>query len=78
MILDLDPGEGVEFADVVAAAHAVREALTRTGLASFVKTTGGKGIHVVVPIARRQEWAEVKAFARGSRKGSRTTRPTVS
>ena len=64
MILDLDPGEGVAFADVVAAAHEVREALTGTGLASFVKTTGGKGIHVVVPIARRHEWPEVKTFAR--------------
>src|SRR3954467_5408790 len=61
MILDLDPGEGVSFADVVAAAHAVREALTRTGLASFAKTTGGKGVHVVVPLARRHQWPEVKA-----------------
>jgi len=62
IVFDLDPGEGVAFADVVAAAHAVRAALTRAGLASFVMTTGGKGLHVVVPIARR---APVKAFARG-------------
>src|SRR4051795_1215722 len=65
IVFDLDPGEGVAFADVVAAAHAVRAALTRAGLASFVKTTGGKGLHVVVPIARRHAWAPVKAFARG-------------
>lgn len=65
IVFDLDPGEGVAFADVVAAAHAVRAALTRAGLASFVMTTGGKGLHVVVPIARRHAWAPVKAFARG-------------
>jgi bifunctional non-homologous end joining protein LigD len=64
MIFDLDPGEGLGFADVVPAAREVRAALADMGLTSFVKTTGGKGLHVVVPIERRHEWRDVKAFAR--------------
>lgn len=63
-ILDLDPGQGLGFADVVAAALEVREVLEARGLASFVKTTGGKGLHVVVPLDRHHDWPEVKAFAK--------------
>jgi DNA ligase D len=64
MIFDLDPGEGLAFADVATAAREVRGALERLGLVSFLKTTGGKGLHVVVPLDRRHEWSEVKAFAK--------------
>ena len=64
VIFDLDPGEGLGFADVVAAARAVRAALADVDLVSFLKTTGGKGLHVVVPIERRHEWRDVKTFAR--------------
>ena len=64
VIFDLDPGEGVRFAEVVEAAHAVRAHLAALGLESFAKTTGGKGLHVVVPIERRQGWPEVKGFAK--------------
>jgi DNA ligase D len=64
LIFDLDPGEGLGFADVVAAAREVRSALADRGLVSFVKTTGGKGLHVVAPIERRHEWREVKAFSK--------------
>lgn len=64
VIFDLDPGEGLGFADVVEAAHAVRLALEAIGLMTFVKTTGGKGLHVVAPIERRHDWAEVKRFAK--------------
>src|ERR671914_637196 len=49
---------------VVPAAREVRAALADLGLVSFVKTTGGKGLHVVAPIERRHEWREVKAFAK--------------
>jgi bifunctional non-homologous end joining protein LigD len=64
IIFDLDPGEGLGFADVVPAAQEVRTALAGMGLVSFLKTTGGKGLHVVVPIERRHEWPEVKTFAK--------------
>jgi DNA ligase D len=65
IIFDLDPGEGVGFDAVVAAAQEVRAALAQLGLRSFPKTTGGKGLHVVLPIDRRQDWATAKAFAKG-------------
>jgi DNA ligase D len=64
VIFDLDPGEGLGFSDVIAAARDVRQALADIGLVSFVKTTGGKGLHVVIPIERRHEWREVKTFAK--------------
>lgn len=64
IVFDLDPGEGLGFADIVEAAHEVREALSQIELESFVKTTGGKGLHVIVPIERRTEWKEAKAFAK--------------
>jgi bifunctional non-homologous end joining protein LigD len=75
VIFDLDPGEGVGFADVVAAAHEVRGALDSIGLVSFAKTTGGKGLHVVVPIERRHEWREVKAFAKRVAEAMSAARP---
>lgn len=64
IIFDLDPGEGVGFKEVVAAALETRAGLEKIGLTSFVRTTGGKGLHVVVPIARRYDWPRVKTFAR--------------
>jgi bifunctional non-homologous end joining protein LigD len=64
IIFDLDPGAGLAFADVVEAANEVRAFLKRLKLNSFAKTTGGKGLHVTVPIARRYSWADVKAFTK--------------
>lgn len=64
IIFDLDPGEGLGFADVVVAAKEVRKFLGSIGLTSFVKTTGGKGLHVQLPVTRRYSWQQVKAFAK--------------
>ncbi len=63
LIFDLDPGPDVPWRQVVEGARAVRDLLAEIGLESYVKTTGGKGLHVVVPIQRRDEWDDVKSFA---------------
>jgi bifunctional non-homologous end joining protein LigD len=63
--IDLDPGEDVAWPDVIAAARDVRERLAADGLESFVKTTGGKGLHVVLPIdPGSSDWTRVKGYAR--------------
>jgi bifunctional non-homologous end joining protein LigD len=64
IIFDLDPDEGLGFRDVIAAALEVRERLSRLGLESFVKTTGGKGLHVVLPIEPVTAWPAAKVFAK--------------
>src|SRR5690606_23039646 len=64
MVIDLDPGEGVAWSEVIDAAREVRDRLSAAKLASFVKTTGGKGLHVVVPLKPSAGWEEVKGFAR--------------
>jgi bifunctional non-homologous end joining protein LigD len=64
VVFDLDPGAGVTWARIVTGARAVRDELARRGLTSFVKTTGGKGVHVVAPITPGPAWTEVRAFAR--------------
>ena len=64
LIFDLDPGEGVGFPDVVAAAREIRQRLAAAKLESFVKTTGGKGLHVVLPIEPRSTWEQAKNFCR--------------
>jgi bifunctional non-homologous end joining protein LigD len=65
VVFDLDPGEEVEWRRVIAAARMVRGFLDELGLESFVRTTGGKGLHVVVPLNPGADWATVKGFARG-------------
>jgi len=56
MYFDLDPGEGVDWRDLVAAAGVLRFELERCGLTPFVKTSGGKGLHIVVPMKRFYSW----------------------
>ncbi len=61
---DLDPDTDLPWERVADAALEMRDVLARLGLKSFAKTTGGKGLHVVVPLAPRLPWDEVKAFTR--------------
>ncbi|EAU40470.1 hypothetical protein FP2506_04556 [Fulvimarina pelagi HTCC2506] len=63
LVFDLDPDEGLGFAEVKRAAYDLRDALDEIGLVTFALVTGGKGIHVVAPLERRQTWDELKAFA---------------
>ncbi|MBB3644318.1 bifunctional non-homologous end joining protein LigD [Rhizobium sp. BK619] len=61
--MDLDPGEDVAWSAVISAALDVNARLKARGLAAFVKTSGGKGLHVVAPLAPKAGWAAVKDFA---------------
>ena len=63
IVMDFDPGPGVEWKTVVASAFELREMLDDLGLKSFVKFTGGKGLHVHIPIAPIYTWDQVKSFS---------------
>jgi bifunctional non-homologous end joining protein LigD len=64
IVFDLDPSPEVPWRKVVDAAKELCQRLRDLGLKSWLKTTGGKGLHVVVPLARRSTWNEVTAFSR--------------
>lgn len=63
MTFDLDPGEGIKWPAMVQAAQLVRVMLTEIGLTSWIKTSGGKGLHVVVPLKKQYGWDTVKSFS---------------
>jgi bifunctional non-homologous end joining protein LigD len=75
MVIDLDPGPGVSWSRVRDAAREVRERLERRGLVSFVRTTGGKGLHIVAPLEPTRSWEEVRSFARSLAEAMQTDTP---
>ena len=66
MTFDLDPGEGLEWPRMQEAAMLVQTLLAELGLTAFLKTSGGKGLHVVVPIRRHYGWDAVKGFSQAA------------
>jgi bifunctional non-homologous end joining protein LigD len=76
IIFDLDPGPGVEWAALVDAAFRTRDRLEAVGLSSFAKLTGGKGIHVVVPLEPVASWDAVRPFCRAVAEGLAHADPT--
>jgi bifunctional non-homologous end joining protein LigD len=68
IVMDLDPGEGVAWPAVIEAAREVRDRFADEGLESFVKTSGGKGLHVVAPLTPSGGWDAVKGFAQAMAK----------
>lgn len=64
LVFDLDPGPGVAWKQIAATAFAMRERLEQLGLAGFVQITGGKGVHIVVPIRPTLDWQQAKQFAK--------------
>lgn len=64
LVFDLDPDEGVNWAQVKQAAMELRQLLQDLGLESFLRVTGGKGLHLVVPVTRRRDWEETRMFCK--------------
>jgi bifunctional non-homologous end joining protein LigD len=75
IVFDLDPDEGLALSTLKAAAVEVRDFLSDLGLTSFLKSTGGKGLHIVAPIAAKRGWDEVKGFCKAIADALVTARP---
>jgi len=75
LVFDLDPGEGVNWAQIKAAARDVRARLEEAGLESFVRLSGGKGLHVVVPLQPKADWAQAKDFCEAFAQAMATQAP---
>ncbi|OAJ53064.1 hypothetical protein A6V36_11905 [Paraburkholderia ginsengiterrae] len=75
MVFDLDPGASLGWERMIEAAQLTRSLLEELGLISFCKTSGGKGLHVVVPLTKHAGWDEVKAFSQAVAQHMATTLP---
>ncbi len=75
LVFDLDPGPGVDWAAIKAAARDVRDRLQEIGLKSFLRLSGGKGLHVVLPVAPEQDWTDAKAFCEAFARAMATQAP---
>jgi bifunctional non-homologous end joining protein LigD len=75
IVFDLDPGEGVAWPQVQEAAQIMHAFLAELGLPSFLKTSGGKGLHVVVPVRRLHDWGTIKGFSQALVQHVATTIP---
>ncbi|EKS67661.1 MULTISPECIES: DNA ligase D [Caballeronia] len=77
MIFDLDPGEGVGWERMIEAAKLTKDLLVELGLTSFCKTSGGKGFHVVVPLAKQASWDDMKDFSQAVAQHMASTLPKL-
>jgi len=75
LVFDLDPAEDITFENVRAAARDIRDLLAAAKLPSFPLLTGGKGVHVVVPLVGQNDWTEVKSFAEAIARGLERQEP---
>jgi bifunctional non-homologous end joining protein LigD len=75
IVMDFDPDDGLPWSSMVDAVELMRKFLDELGLAGFLKTTGGKGLHVVVPIRPTQTWETIKAFTKAISESFATTFP---
>ena len=77
IIIDLDPDSAISWSTLAGAASDVRKRLKHMGLESFLKTTGGKGLHIVAPIEPTHDWETIKAFARNLALAMEKTSPSL-
>lgn len=77
IIIDLDPDPSIPWKQLAASAKKVHTMLKSIGLESFLKTTGGKGLHVVIPIAARYDWSTVKSWAKAFATAMEETEPDL-
>jgi bifunctional non-homologous end joining protein LigD len=77
IIFDLDPDTKLDWEEVIKLCFLMKEKLEALNLASFVKTTGGKGLHIVVPIKRQFDWDTVKSFAQSFTESIVMTNPKL-
>ncbi len=77
IVIDLDPDAAIDWKTLASAATEVRQRMKSAGLEAFLKTTGGKGLHVVAPIRPEHDWASVKDFAHRMVLGMEADNPSL-